>query len=289
MGIKVSARSKVYCVFGDPIEHSFSPALHNRAFDRMDYDAVYVAFKANEETIGDAIAAMRVLGISGASVTMPNKMACMGHLDEIDPTAKLIGSVNALVNTDGYIKGYNTDGFGCVSSFEHMGVQVKGGKMVLLGLGGAGGAVALTAAYESGLAELSVFNRANGKSWNHAQEAVDLINKETGCKATLLDLNNKDLLREEIASANMLMNTTNVGMGNSVGQSVIPDASYFHKDLVVQDAIYSPAKTKLLELAEEAGCKCTNGIAMLFYQGAKQFELWTGQKMPLSVEEFHLG
>lgn len=288
MDARISARTEVYCVFGDPVKHSFSPKLHNKAFAKAGIDGVYVAFTANEQTIGDAIAAVRTLEIKSCSLTMPNKLACIPYLDHIDPTAQMIGSINTLVNNDGVITGYNTDGFGFLRSFEEMGASVEGNKMVLLGLGGAGSAVALTAALDYGLAELSVFNRANGKSWGHAQEIVDLINEKSSCKAKLCDLNDKDLLREEMATAHMLGNTTNVGMADLAGQSVVPDASYFPKGMVVQDAIYSPAKTKLLEYAEEAGCQYANGLSMLFYQGAKQFELWTGQDMPLTVADLEM-
>lgn len=288
MDARISARTEVYCVFGDPVKHSFSPKLHNKAFAKAGIDGVYVAFTANEQTIGDAIAAVKTLEIRGCSLTMPNKLACIPYLDHIDPTAQMIGSINTLVNNDGVITGYNADGFGFLRSFEEMGASVEGNKMVLLGLGGAGSAVALTAALDYGLAELSVFNRANGKSWGHAQEIVDLINEKSSCKAKLCDLNDKDLLREEMATAHMLGNTTNVGMADLAGQSVVPDASYFPKGMVVQDAIYSPAKTKLLEYAEEAGCQYTNGLSMLFYQGAKQFELWTGQDMPLTVADLEM-
>lgn len=288
MGIPISGYTGLYCVFGDPVQHSFSPRLHNKAFDKANIDGVYVAFTANEKTIEAAMNAVRVLGIRGCSVTMPNKLACIPYLDEIDPTAEMIGSVNTFVVNDGKIKGYNTDGYGFLHTFEEMGVQIAGNKLVLLGLGGAGSSVALTAAMEYDLGEISVFNRANGKSWSHAQEVVKMINEKTSCKAKLCDLNDKDLLKAEMADAQMLGNTTNVGMGELEGQSVVPDVSFFHKGLAVQDAIYSPAKSRLLELADEAGCQYTNGLSMLFYQGAKQFKLWTGVDMPLTVDDLEI-
>lgn len=288
MAIPISGRTRLYCVFGDPVQHSFSPRLHNKAFDKANIDGVYVAFRVNQETIQQAMNAVRALGICGCSVTMPNKLACIPYLDEIDPTAELIGSVNTLVVHDGKIKGYNTDGYGFLHTFEEMGVQIAGNKLVLLGLGGAGSAVALTAAMEYGLGEISVFNRSNGKSWPHAQEVVALINERTSCKAKLCDLNDKELLRTEMSDAQMLGNTTNVGMGKFEGQSVVPDASFFPEDMVVQDAIYSPAKSKLLELADEAGCRYTNGLSMLFHQGAKQLKLWTGVDMPLTVDDMEI-
>jgi hypothetical protein len=141
---------------------------------------------------------------------------------------------------------------------------------------------------DMGLGELVVFNRAGGKSWGHAQETVDRINEHSNCKARLCDLNDHELLRAEMDSASMLMNTTNVGMGALEGQSVIPEPSFFHEGMVVQDAIYAPRETKLLSLAREAGCKTINGISMLFYQGVKQYELWTGLEMPLTVDDFEV-
>lgn len=288
MSSRITARTGVCCVFGDPVKHSFSPKLHNKAFEKAGLDYAYVAFTANEETIGKAIEAVRTLEIRGCSLTMPNKIACIPFLDKIDPTAEVIGAVNTLVNDGGVITGYNTDGYGFLKAYEDMGVPVGGNKMVLLGLGGAGGAVAISAAMDYGLGELVVFNRVGGNSWDHAQNIVDVINEKTSCRARLCDLNDKDLLKEEMATAQMLANTTNVGMADLEGQSVVPDPSFFPEGMIVQDAIYSPAKTKLLEQAEEAGCKYANGLAMLFYQGAKQFELWTGQEMPLVVTDLEM-
>lgn len=288
MTSRITARTEVYCVFGDPVKHSFSPKLHNKAFEKLGMDCAYVAFTANEGTIGRCMDAVRALDIKGCSLTMPNKMANIPFLDAIDPTAEMIGAVNTLVNKDGFITGYNTDGYGFLKSFENMGAPLAGGKMILAGLGGAGSAVAIAAAMDCGLGELVVFNRANGKSWAHAQQIVDLINEKSSCTARLCDLNDKDLLRAEMATAKMFGNCTNVGMADLEGQSVVPDASYFPAGMVVQDAIYAPPKTKLLELAEEAGCKTANGLAMLFYQGARQFELWTGQQMPLEVSDLEM-
>lgn len=288
MTSRITGHTGVCCVFGDPVKHSFSPKLHNKAFEKAGLDYAYVAFTGNEANIGKCMDAVRTLEIRGCSLTMPNKLASMQYMDRIDPTSQLIGAINTVVNDDGVLTGYNTDGYGFMMGFDDMGVEVAGNKMVLCGLGGAGSSVAISGALDYKLGELVVFNRANGKSWGHAQEIVDLINEKSECKARLCDLNDKELLRKEMATAQMFGNCTNVGMADLQGQSVVPDASFFPKGMVVQDAIYSPAKTKLLELAEEAGCQYENGLAMLFYQGARQFELWTGQKMPLTVADLEM-
>ena len=288
MNPRLSATTTLCGVFGDPVKHSISPALHNKGFEKADLDYAYLAFTADEGTIGQSMDAVRTLGMRGASITAPNKIAVMQYLDEVDPTAQAIGAVNTVVNRDGYLTGYNTDGFGFLQGFANMGVEIKGGKMVLLGLGGAGGSVAYTAAMDCGLAELVVFNRAGGKSWGHAEEVVARINEQTGCKARLCDLNDKELLKAEMATAQMLANTTTVGMGAQEGMSPVPDSSYFPAGMAVQDAIYRPAETELLRLAREAGCKTSNGLTMLFYQGARAFEYWTGQQMPLTVDDLEI-
>lgn len=284
----ITAHTNVYCLIGDPIKHSGSPALHNKAFTKTDIDAVYVAFTVSDGKIEEALNAIRTLGIAGGSITMPHKMTCLPYLDYVDPTAKIIGSVNTIVNRNGNISGYNTDGYGCMKSFKDMGATIEGSKMVLIGVGGAGSAIAGTAAREHGLRELVIFNRANGHSWNHAEHLVGMINEQTDCHARLCDLNDHDLLRKEMADAQLVCNATNVGMGKLEGQSVVPDASYFNKDSFVQDVIYFPAQTKFLEMAKEAGCVHENGLNMLFNQATGQFKLWTGVKMPLTVDDLEL-
>ena len=286
MTASISGKTRLCCVMGDPVEHSFSPALHNEAFARAGLDFVYLAFRINERTIADAISALRTFNLRGASITMPNKMACMPHLDRIDPTAQAIGAVNTLVNDEGTITGYNTDGFGCMRAFEEMGARIAGSKLVMTGFGGAGSAAGITAARDWGLAELVIFVRQSGSSWKRASQAAAQLTEQTSCQVKVCDLENTSLLREEMANAQLFFNATNVGMDTLTGQSVVPDASFFVAGQFVMDSIYSPEKTRLLELAEEAGCAWSNGIPMLFYQGVRQFELWTGQEMPLDLSDF---
>lgn len=279
----VSGSTRLLCLFGDPVEHSKSPKLHTTACEKAGLNYIYLAFNVPSEEIGKAVEAARVLNIAGFNLTMPHKISVMEHLDEIDTAAKLIQTVNTVRNDNGKLIGFNTDGCGMMRAFKEHGADVAGKKMTLMGIGGAGTAVSMQAALD-GVRELSVFSPKGGKTWVPAQERVARINENTDCKATLYDANDYDVLREQLADSDLLANCTPIGMGNLEGKSPIPDASYLHEDLVVQDAIYSPAETELLRMAKSVGCEAFNGLEMLYYQGAKAFEIWTGVEMPLSPE-----
>lgn len=280
---KITGHTKVLAFFGSPAAHSSSPAMHNEAFEQLGIDNVYVAFDINLDRIKTAVDAVRTFDFVGANVSMPCKNAVMQYLDEVDPAAQLCGAVNTIVNKDGYLKGYSTDGTGWMHSVSDCGVDIIGKKITLVGCGGAGKAIAVQAAMD-GVKEISIFN-ARDAFWGRCEQAVKDIEDNTNCKVNLFELNTEDpaamqVLKDEIADSVLLANATGVGMGKLKGQTYIPDKSYLRPDLVVTDTIYSPAKTALLELAEEVGCQTINGMGMLYYQGAAAFKLWTGLEMP---------
>jgi len=288
--MSISGKTKVVAFLGSPCDHTQSPKMHNEAFKENGLDCVYVAFDVDKTGIKTATEALRTMGFLGANVSMPCKNAVIEHLDEVDPAALLCGSVNTIVNMDGKLKGYSTDGVGYMMSMQENDIKVVGEKMTIIGFGGAGHAIAVQAALD-GAREISVFNR-KGRLWKEYAEMVERLNKDTDCKVTLHELNNEDPrcledLRTQIAESSLLANATSVGMGEFEGQTCIPDKSFFHDGLSVSDVIYSPAETKLLEMAREAGCKTVNGSGMLFYQGAAAFRIWTGIDMPIKhMKEF---
>ncbi len=284
MTVEISGHTRLCGLMGDPVEHSRSPHLHNTAFKKAGLDYVYLAFRIPAEDIQRVPDTARLFNMRGFNLTMPHKMSIIPYLDNVDQAAKLIGAVNTVVNEDGVLTGYNTDGYGFVKAFADHGTDIKGKKMTLMGMGGAGTAIAAQVALD-GLRELSVFSHSSGKSWNRVAEQVAYFDAHTDCKITLHDSEDPDDLRAELASSDLLGNATPLGMGDKEGLSPIPDATFLHKDLVVQDAIYSPAETKLISLAKEAGCTAFNGTEMLFYQGARAFELWTGVPMPLTTAD----
>ena len=207
---------------------------------------------------------------------MQYKTAIIEYLDELSPAAKLCQAVNTVVNENGKLVGHMTDGSGLIRSLKDEGYDIRGKKVTVIGCGGAGKAIQIQAALD-GVSELSIFNR----SAERGQQVVDLINKHTNCKATFYHLNDELALKEQLADSYLLINATSIGMAELEGQSFISDSSVLHPGLIVCDIIYNPRKTKLLQQAEEAGCKVMNGVGMIIYQGAEAFKLWTGEEMPI--------
>ncbi|MGI6177370.1 MAG: shikimate dehydrogenase family protein [Eubacterium sp.] len=277
----ITASTKLICFFADPAEHSGSPAMHNAAFRAAGLDYVYLAFRVGKEDIGRAMDAMRVLGIRGANISMPNKQEVIKYLDSVSDRAELLGAVNTVVNDDGVLKGYNTDVDGVKDAAEILGFPLNGKRVVQIGLGGAGRA-ALLASAEAGAESVSVFVRA--RNIGAHREFASMISGEKGLDCEVIDIADKKRLAEELSRSDILLNMTNVGMGSLEGQSPVPYGVAIGPNLSVMDAIYKPDETELIRLAKQAGAAvAANGRTMLACQGAKSFRLFTGQDMPASV------
>lgn len=278
---RINGRTQLIGLIATPIGHSLSPAMHNTAFRKLGLNNVYMAFEVGNEQLEDVITGFRALNLRGWNVSMPNKTKILPYLDELSPAAKFIGAVNTVVNEDGKLVGHITDGTGYVQGLKEDGVDIKGKKITLLGAGGAATAIAIQCALD-GAAEIHIFNRKD-EFWERAVKNADIINNEikNGCKATVHSLDEQDKLKESIENSDILTNATSVGMTPLDGQSLVPDVSWLRPDLIVSDVVYNPLKTKLIEQAESVGCKAMNGIGMMLWQGAKAFELWTGQQMPV--------
>lgn len=212
---------------------------------------------------------------------MPVKIRMCELADRLSPAAEIIGAVNTVVIEDGVLTGHNTDGIGYMAALREASVDVIGKKMVLLGGGGAATAIAVQAALD-GVSQLSLFNR-RGRSWQRAQKLADTLNDRTGCRVSLFDIADSNMLKKELADSYLLTNATPVGMAPDTGVSPVPDVTMLHEELIVSDVIYNPRRTKLMEDAQSRGCRTCNGLYMLLYQGAEAFRLWTGCDMP--VEE----
>lgn len=293
MSIPITGHTKLLGFFGSPSGHSTSPTMHNEAFDQLGIDCRYLAFDINEDRIEAAVEAIRAFGMKGANCSMPVKKAVMQYLDEIDPAAKLCDAVNTIVvQEDGTLKGYSTDGVGYMTSLKDNGVDVIGKKITMAGCGGAGKAIAVQAALD-GVKEISIFN-VKDAFWGRCEQTVLDIESNTNCKVNLFELNTEcpecmANLKKEIESSVLFANATGMGMGKLKGMTYIPDASYFRPDLVVTDVVYNPAETAMLAMAKSVGCKTINGLGMLFYQGAAAFKLWMGQDMPIEHMKKFIG
>jgi len=263
-----------------PIRHSMSPTMHNNAFAKLGLNYAYLAFEVTNETLPAAIQSIRTLDMRGSNISMPNKQKVIPLLDKLDPAAKMIGAVNTIVNDDGILTGYTTDGIGCMKSLDDEGLDIRGHKMTLAGAGGAGTAIAVQAALD-GVSEMSIFNR-HDESWENAKRNVALLNEKTNCKATLHELENRDDLKAEIADSFIYTDATGVGMKPLENETLVTDPSWFRKDLIVFDTVYAPRTTKLMQVAQQAGvAHVFNGLGMMLEQGAAAFKLWTGKEMPV--------
>jgi len=273
----ISGRTRLCGIIGDPVEHSMSPLIQNAAFNKMGIDYLYVPFKVKKGELGKAINGMRALNIRGLNVTIPHKVAVIQFLDELDPLAERIGAVNTIVNNDGILTGYNTDGGGFLQALVKSGVGPKGKKVVILGAGGASRAVSFTLA-DSG-AHLVILNRLLELDW--AKELADRISQIFTMEVEALELNRENLAMA-LREADILVNATSVGMTPNIDETPV-NSDLLKPGLIVFDVVYSPIKTRLLREAEEAGAKIINGLDMLVWQGALAFEKWTGLEAPVKV------
>lgn len=272
-----STTTKLFVLLGNPLGHSISPAMHNRAFEKLGLDYCYMPVEVSPENLGKVFGGLKCMHVGGFNVTIPHKLEIIQHLDEIDPLAETIGAVNTICIKNGRTKGYNTDGEGFVQSLEEEGnIDVKGKQFFIIGCGGAVRAIAMTLAFR-GAAKIFICNRTTQKANILAQE----INKKIRHCAEAILPQIRDQ-REAIQKCDVLINGTSIGM-HPLEDALPIDESLLHENLVVADIVYNPLMTKLLKTAKNKGCTVVPGLGMLIYQGAAAFKLWTG-KEPLISE-----
>lgn len=285
--MEVTAKYELIGLMAYPIRHSLSPTMQNRALDKLGLPYCYMAFEVDNASFPDAIKGLRALKMRGSGVSMPNKQLAIQFMDELAPAAKLAGAINTIVNDNGYLKGYNTDGTGHIRAIKETGFDVKGKTMVLVGAGGAATAIGAQAAVE-GFKEIKLFNRKD-EFWEGAHAFAKRVNDNSDCRVTVCDLDDEKLFGDAIAGADVLTNAAKVGMKPLHELSVIKDVSMLRPDLLVSECVYNPHITKLLEQAQAAGCKTVDGYGMLLWQGYEQFKLWTGEDFPIEYIRESMG
>lgn len=263
-------------VIGNPVGHSLSPAIHNAAFEAAGLNFVYVAFEVSD--VAGCLQGMRALpSFRGMSVTIPHKASVIPHLDDIEPLAAHIGSVNTITNDDGRLHGSSTDGPGTLAAFAEAGVDLAGKRVLFLGSGGAVRAVAFAVALESSPASIAIL----GRTVSRVQSLADDVTSKTGIAVRCGSLSED--LEQAVRECDVLIQGTPVGMfPERVGETCVP-APWLRPDMVVFDMVYRPLKTKLIDDAEAAGCRVVLGLEMLIHQAVLQFERWTGTPAPVAV------
>ena len=252
---------QVAAIIGDPVVQSLSPAMHNAVFHQRKLDWTYVAMEVHEDALAGVLQTLGDKSINAFSVTMPHKekvfemlSTASNGLGAVDESAKAAQSVNTIAISNGRMIGSNTDGDGCCNAIEQAGVGIAGSRVVVVGAGGTARAIVATLA-RRGASDIAVINRTESR----AQDVIASV--------AVARIGNVD----DIATANILINATSVGMGS---QETSVDAAQLHSSLVVLDAVYHPLETTLLRDAKRAGAKTVDGLWMLVHQGALQQLAW---------------
>ena len=271
--MKIDGYTRLAAVVANPIKHSISPFIHNSAFQATETNGVYLAWEVKAIDLSETVANIRRYRMFGINLSMPYKEQVIPYLDQLSEEARLIGAVNTVVNQEGTLIGYNTDGKGFFKSLPSF--KISGKKMVLLGAGGAAKAI-LTQAILDGVSQLSVFVRSI--SMEKTKPYLETLQSETGFRVDLYALEEHSVLQEKIADSDLLVNATSVGMDGK--SSPVPENLLLPENLLVADIIYQPFETPFLQWAKSQGNVAVNGLSMLLCQAAEAFKLWTGKEMP---------
>lgn len=264
--INTTNKTKLLGLIGTPVEHTISPEMHSIMSNRYGFDFSYLAFDIKKEDLQNVISAAKAMGVRGFNVTAPHKIDVMNYIDEIDSDALLMGTVNTIVNTDGKLKGYNTDGDGFVNSLEFENTEVKGKKVLMLGAGGSARSIAYKLAKKK-VSRLDISSRSKEK----IKAIADIIEKNTDVKVD--DEINKTV------EYDIIINTTPLGMYPHTDENPFPCPEMFNSTMTACDIIYNPKKTLFLKEAQKYGARVVNGLSMLVLQGVYAFEYFADEKI----------
>ncbi|MEK6672442.1 MAG: shikimate dehydrogenase [Nitrospirota bacterium] len=262
----ISGRTKVTGLFGYPVGHSLSPAMHNAAFSHLNLDYCYVTFNVRPELLREAVHAIRALSLSGVNVTIPHKENVIPFLDRVDEEALFIGAVNTIKNSDGTLIGYNTDGRGFMESLKEAAIDPEGKRVMIIGAGGASRAASFYLAKKA--SQVLIYDIDKTKA---GKLAADLNTVHPN--VAVMDK------PDSLHGIDILINATPLGLKETDLMPV--DISLITAKTAVCDLIYK--KTTLLRMASDKGCITLDGSGMLLHQGALAFKIWTGIKPPISV------
>ena len=261
---------RTYCIIGDPVDHSLSPAIHNAAFNSLGLNCSYIAFRVQEGQLKTSLDSLRAINIGGFNVTMPHKVRVLEYSDKYDKTVELVGAANTINNEGGKFCAYNTDVIGFIKPLHKRGINLSGFEVTILGAGGAARAVVAALAGERGIANINIFNRNTERS----KELAKMI-KNLGLNGSIVSLDN---IQNTASKSNLIINTTPLGMKDE--QSLIKSSS-IRKDAIVYDIVYKPIITNLLDNARMAGATLVYGYEMLLEQAIASFKIWFQRDPPI--------
>lgn len=275
--MQVTGKTGLVGIFGDPVSHSLSPQMHNAAYAAMGLDLCYVPLHVIKDDLAAAVAGIRAMGFLGVNVTIPHKVAIVPLLDRIDEAAAKIGAVNTIVNENGSLVGYNTDGYGFIMALEEeTPIDYAGTAALVFGAGGAARAITLALA-QKGIGAINIVNRSSV----NAESLRDMLRGSfPELLVTLHSLD--DDYNDLVSTSKLIINATSLGMeGRLKGSSFMVDR--LSNEHIVCDVVYSTGETSLLIAANEFRATTMGGLGMLLHQGAEAIRLWSGQEPPLQA------
>ncbi len=275
----ISGKTKIFGIFGDPVEQTLSPCIQNSAFDKLGLDCLYVPFHVRPTELAKAVESIRALEMGGVNITIPHKQNVMALLDDISDEARAIGAVNTIVNNDGRLLGHNTDGRGYWEGLaDNTGFDPTGRTVVIIGAGGAARAIIYSLLSFAPL-KVVIANRTPERARALKDEFQVLFPDIEIAALGLYD----DLLVNYLKETELITNTTSIGMMGTGGDAPPVDVTLLPAHCLVSDIVYKPAMTPLLNAAREHGLGTSGGVGMLIYQGAIGFHLWTGKEAPIKA------
>lgn len=271
----------IFYVIGDPIDHSLSPVMHNFFLEKFQINGEYRAKPVKLTDLDDAIKSFIKEGVTGINVTTPHKKNVLKFVDKFTPEAETIGSVNTIKFENNKIIGHNTDAIGFQASLRILNYSFKDKNAIIFGAGGAARAV-VAALIREQCRRIILTNR----SFEKARQLVEQsLRQSLKIETRAIPIDSEEIY-ELIASSQLLVNTTTVGMGNLIDKSILPDRIYLHHDLLVYDLIYRPYQTKLIQQAESANVTWVNGLDMLILQGIESLKFWIGKNLTLDDQGY---
>ena len=274
----LSGHTMPFAVLGHPIGHTLSPIMHNAAFEELKMDAVYLAFDVHPDKLMEVLPAMAAMNFKGVNLTVPLKEVAFRGLQNIAPSAKILGAVNTVEFTpDGKMIGHNTDGTGFITAIaEAFSRKIKGMKVFVFGAGGAGRAVAITCAME-GASEIAITDIEENRS-KKVTEEIRIITPQIKITSVPPETN---ACRTASLNADLVVQATPVGMKKDDPSVLAADC--FHKGQMAFDLVYMYPETPFMKAAIKGGAVAANGLGMLLHQGAAAFTIWTGKPAAVSA------
>ncbi len=279
----INARTQFAAVIGEPLGHSLSPVIYNTSFKEQDVNMVYLAFETSEADTIDRIEHLKALGVQGINITMPGKLAAMQTVDYLDRAAEYVQAVNMVTTDDsGQWVGYNTDGAGLWLAVKNRGIDLSGKRLVVYG-SGATSRIIIAQAVLEGMKDISVVARNISEKDYLIQVCKALQADYPDLTLNLIDLADTVKVAVAVKQAEIIIQSTSVGMSNTKNQSILEDPSWLQADTLVMDVIYEQSETKFMKDAKAQGCQVIGGLDMLVFQAKFNYQLFAHREMPVDI------